>query len=485
MANGNNTSGDSGGTGNSGASYSSGDVSVYGGFGAGNTNTTNADYSGQTNYDVASGTFGKPESTPAFPHTPTPSPSYDVTSGTFTAPPSVGGFGSPFGVTQDKPFGIIQDKPIPSQTDSGFGAAPSDMMPWAGAQYPDIFFAGTHIADLAKGYTPAKGVPAYFDINAYGAYLPYMQDAANLYGLDLNKFIAQMFKESRFNPFAISPKNGIYGGAVGIGQIEPATAQDMSLRWGYNVNPNDPITNIYASARYMSELEKKFASQPNFETAAMQAYSGNTPGYAADVNRMADEISKVNLNNFEFPTSLLSKQEIAAAQSDQPSLNPVAPGAAPSAAPTPSSTPTKKPGTVTIPGIPGFTSPTTITLPTLPSPDTVKTAITNVMMGGSPSVAPTQSGSTGFTPSSASGGLYTPAGYQTMIPHGTPDMSSKGLGLPDVPMTPTQKYMFNKYGVAPPANITDFIDKFLSPETLVGGLIAVALVWVSVSSLRS
>jgi hypothetical protein len=369
-------------------------------------------------------------------------------------------------------------------------------MPWAGAQYPDIFFAGTHIADLANGYTPAKGVPAYFDIGAYGAYEPYVIDAARLYGLDVNQLTALIFKESKFNPYAISPlsyKNGVaQGGAIGLGQIEPATAKYLSTKWGYTVDPGgNPIDNIYASARYLSELQTQSGGDIN---KAMRAYSGNTPGYVADVNRMAQQISKVDVTNLEFPTSLLSPQErIAnAGGTSTPSAAPT-PSTPPSAAPTPSSTPAKTPGTITIPGIPGFTSPITITLPTLPSPDTIKTTITNVVMGGAPGVAPTQSGTTGFTPSSApstssgqaSGGLYTPAGYQTMIPHGTPDMSSKGLGLPDVPMTPTQKYMFDKYGVAPPANITNFIDKFLSPEALVGGLIAVALVWVSVSSLRS
>jgi hypothetical protein len=418
-------------------------------------------------YDVVSGTFGLG---PSFPHTPTPSPTqtYDVASGTFGSPP------------------------IPSQTDTiatGFGSTPpNDITPWTGAQYPDIFFAGTHIADLAKGYTPAKGVPAYFDIGAYGAYEPYVIDAARLYGLDVNQLTALIFKESKFNPYAISPlsyKNGVpQGGAIGLGQIEPATAKYLSTKWGYTVNPGgNPIDNIYASARYLSELQTQSGGDIN---KAMRAYSGNTPGYGADVNRMAQQISKVDVTNLEFPTSLLSPKELAAANTGE---------SAPSAAPTPSSAPAKTPGTITIPGIPGFTSPTTITLPTLPSPDTIKTTITNVVMGGSPGVAPAQSGSTGYSQpglqqvsfmNDATNAIRRLLGKEPLAP------GSQGytdpLGTIGKEMLPQWLGGVTPHQAATQASQGDLLTillKWLFTPEAIGIIIALLFLYVSVLSLRT
>ena len=73
-------------------------------------------------------------------------------------------------------------------------------------------------------------------------------------GIDALTFIdvfeALISRESNFNPNTISPK-----GAVGLGQLMPATATELGVR-----DPFDPETNLHGSAKYLTQQLEQFGS---------------------------------------------------------------------------------------------------------------------------------------------------------------------------------------------------------------------------------
>ena len=76
------------------------------------------------------------------------------------------------------------------------------------------------------------------------------RDAARKYGIDPAMFLRLIQQESSFNPSAVSPK-----GAIGLGQLMPATAQELG------VDPTDPLQNLEGAAKYLSQQLKRFGSQ--------------------------------------------------------------------------------------------------------------------------------------------------------------------------------------------------------------------------------
>lgn len=69
-------------------------------------------------------------------------------------------------------------------------------------------------------------------------------------GLPPGFFARLIWKESRFNPGAVSPK-----GASGIAQFMPATARERGL-----ADPFDPPTALAASAGYLKDLKDRFGN---------------------------------------------------------------------------------------------------------------------------------------------------------------------------------------------------------------------------------
>jgi hypothetical protein len=70
---------------------------------------------------------------------------------------------------------------------------------------------------------------------------------AKKYGVPPSLFFRLISQESGWNPKAVSPV-----GAIGLGQLMPATAK------GLGVDPNDPVQNLEGAAKYLSSNYKQF-----------------------------------------------------------------------------------------------------------------------------------------------------------------------------------------------------------------------------------
>lgn len=139
---------------------------------------------------------------------------------------------------------------------------------------------------------------------------PLMQEEADARGLPAMFFVRLIWKESRFNPGAVSPK-----GAQGIAQFMPATAADRGLD-----DPFEPKAAIVHSASLLADLRDEFG---NIGLAAAAYNAGEervrnwlagksglpaeTEGYVFFVTgRSADEWK---LPETELPQSLISSGE--------------------------------------------------------------------------------------------------------------------------------------------------------------------------------
>jgi transglycosylase-like protein with SLT domain len=90
---------------------------------------------------------------------------------------------------------------------------------------------------------------------------PLMQQQAEARGLPPMPFVRLIWRESRFNPNAVSPK-----GAQGIAQFMPGTAADRGLH-----DPFEPKSAILHSASLLADLRREFG---NFGLAAAAYNAG-------------------------------------------------------------------------------------------------------------------------------------------------------------------------------------------------------------------
>lgn len=82
---------------------------------------------------------------------------------------------------------------------------------------------------------------------------------AQKYGIDPDLFVRQIQAESAFRPNAVSS-----AGAIGLGQLMPATAKELG------VDPTDPVQNLEGAARYMKQQLDRFGD-PALALAAYNA----------------------------------------------------------------------------------------------------------------------------------------------------------------------------------------------------------------------
>ncbi len=93
--------------------------------------------------------------------------------------------------------------------------------------------------------------------------------AALRWNVPMNLLAAQLYAESGFNPFAVSP-----AGAEGIAQFMPGTADAYGL-----ADPFDPEQAIDAQARLMSDLLKQFGGKVALALAGYNAGAGAVERY--------------------------------------------------------------------------------------------------------------------------------------------------------------------------------------------------------------
>ena len=117
--------------------------------------------------------------------------------------------------------------------------------------------AGTKVeAGMKQAGLALAGPKPFVDIVC-----PIMQQQAEARGLPAMAFVRLIWKESRFNPNAVSPK-----GAQGIAQFMPGTADERGLQ-----DPFEPKQAIMHSASLLADLRREFG---NFGLAAAAYNAG-------------------------------------------------------------------------------------------------------------------------------------------------------------------------------------------------------------------
>lgn len=143
-------------------------------------------------------------------------------------------------------------------------------------------------ADDAAPISPPRRSAAATGTSSFrrASYLPHVYAAEVRYALPTGLLDALVWTESRYNPLAVS-----HVGAVGLGQLMPATARELGV-----TNRFDPVSNIDGAARYLRQMLDRFG----VVHLALAAYNagpgavtraggiprnGETPAYVRNVLR--------------------------------------------------------------------------------------------------------------------------------------------------------------------------------------------------------
>jgi soluble lytic murein transglycosylase-like protein len=107
--------------------------------------------------------------------------------------------------------------------------------------------AATPVEEANVPELPGEAVTTVGRAEVPARYAAMVEHAAGLAGISPAILSALVWKESRWNPSALSPK-----GAVGLTQLMPGTARELG------VNPNDPFQNLIGGARYFRQVLESF-----------------------------------------------------------------------------------------------------------------------------------------------------------------------------------------------------------------------------------
>ena len=99
--------------------------------------------------------------------------------------------------------------------------------------------------------------------------VPYFEEAAATYGVDIRLLELVAKRESNFHSDAVSS-----AGAMGIMQLMPATAEGLGVE-----NPFDARENILGGAKYIADKLKQYNGNVSLALAAYNAGSGNVAKY--------------------------------------------------------------------------------------------------------------------------------------------------------------------------------------------------------------
>jgi hypothetical protein len=139
---------------------------------------------------------------------------------------------------------------------------------------------------------------------------PLMREQADASGLPPMVFVRLIWKESRFNPQAVSPK-----GAQGIAQFMPGTADERGL-----ADPFEPLAAIRHSASLLADLKAEFGNV-GLAAAAYNAGAERVRNWLAGTSRLPAETQgyvffitgraaeEWKLAETELPESLKAKDE--------------------------------------------------------------------------------------------------------------------------------------------------------------------------------
>ncbi len=120
---------------------------------------------------------------------------------------------------------------------------------------------------------PPPRMLVYFEgLQSYRAVQHLLLEASTKHGIDYALLQALIATESGFDSRAVSPK-----GAVGLMQLIPPTAERYGVRAGKDSiekKLTDPVINIRAGAKYLSDLIKMFPGQIELALAAYNAGEG-------------------------------------------------------------------------------------------------------------------------------------------------------------------------------------------------------------------
>lgn len=143
-------------------------------------------------------------------------------------------------------------------------------------------FAGEAARPLAAHALP-RPVPGYL--------AEIITEAARQHDLDPNLVAAMAFKESRFNPTAVS-----HIGAEGIMQLKPKTARYLGVKDSF-----DPKQNVFGGAKYLRKLLDRFDGNIDLALA----------GYNAGPERVAKEGPNATAEATEYVATVKRYYEAA------------------------------------------------------------------------------------------------------------------------------------------------------------------------------
>jgi hypothetical protein len=138
------------------------------------------------------------------------------------------------------------------------------------ASYIKLSFFATLLA-LASG---AEAAPSKKEVFARQVCAAAVEQSA-VHSLDANFFVRLLWKESMFDPNAVSPK-----GAQGIAQFMPDTAERVGL-----ADPFDPVSAVAASAKFLAGLKRQFGNL-GLAAAAYNAGEGRVDRWKAGKSGM-------------------------------------------------------------------------------------------------------------------------------------------------------------------------------------------------------